>query len=116
MYSDLKSTGLGHHLFPRSIGDKLDMRDTIENIKWYPNDPIGTADLHKQMHQNLIDEGIPYHGSKFEGSLEDALDGMDRAYKYFETKGYLMIDGKRYDDLTPGEAMDKVRQHINHKH
>ncbi|WP_262494551.1 hypothetical protein [Apibacter adventoris] len=41
---------------------------------------------------------------------------MDRAYKNFETKGYLMIDGKRYDDLTPGEAMDKVRQHINHKH
>jgi hypothetical protein len=26
-----------------------------------------------------------------------------------------MIDGKRYDNLTPSEAMVKVRQHIENK-
>lgn len=115
LYSDLNHTGDGHHLFPRSVGTKLGIRDQIEGIKWYPNDSIGTADLHKDLHRNLIDEGVPFHGSKFGGTMDEALDAMDRAYKDFDTEGFLMIDGKRYDNLTPSQAMDKVRNHLENK-
>jgi RHS repeat-associated protein len=63
LFSDLKPTGAGHHLFPRSIGSKLGIRDIIEGAKWYPNIPEGTASLHQELHAKLAAEGIPFHGS-----------------------------------------------------
>ena len=116
LYSDIKPTGDGHHLFPRSIGDNLGIRDTIENVKWYPNISENTAVLHQELHAKLSEEGIPYHGSKYTGTLDEALDSMDNAYKNFNTKGYLMIDGEKFKNLTPSEAMQKVREHIKNKH
>ncbi|MDR0712872.1 MAG: hypothetical protein LBF89_01210 [Bacteroidales bacterium] len=40
---------------------------------------------------------------------------MDKAYKGIYTKGYLMIDGKKYENLNPSEAMQKVRAHVENK-
>lgn len=74
-----------------------------------------TASLHQELHAKLRESGIPIHGSQYQGTIEQALDAMDNAYKSFDTKGYLMIDGKRYDNLTPSEAMVKVRQHVENK-
>ena len=115
LFSDLKPTGDGHHLFPRAIGDKLGIRDIIEKVSWYPNVSKNTASLHQELHAKLRESGIPIHGSQYQGTIEQALDAMDNAYKSFDTKGYLMIDGKRYDNLTPSEAMVKVRQHVENK-
>lgn len=63
----------------------------------------------------MKEAGIPIHGSKYGGTLNEALDSMENAYKSFDTKGYLMIDGKKYDNLTPSEAMAKVWQHVESK-
>ncbi|WP_448822913.1 RHS repeat domain-containing protein [Capnocytophaga sp.] len=114
LYSDLKHTGDGHHMFPRALGDKLGIRDVIEGVKWYPNDPTNTASLHGDFHNKLKEAGIPKQPNKqgYSGSVSDALDAMDIAYKDFDKEGFLMIDGKRYDNKNPKEAMDLVREHI----
>ena len=73
LYDDLKDTGMGHHLMPRSIAKKLNINELSKNnsIAWYPNNSANTADLHKSLHRNLINQGIPFHGSKYEGNVND---------------------------------------------
>lgn len=115
LFSDLLPTGDGHHLFPRSIGDRLGIRDVIEGVKWYPNVGKGTAKLHQDLHRALADAGIPFHGSKYAGTLDEALEAMGKAYKSFDNVGYLVIDGKVCRNLTPAQAMDKVNTHIRNK-
>jgi hypothetical protein len=94
LFKNLKPTGAGHHLFPRSIGEKLGIRNIIEGVKWYPDIPENTASLHQELHAQLSKEGIPFHGSSYGGTLDEALDSMERAYKVFDANGYLMVDGK----------------------
>lgn len=117
LYSDLKHSGDGHHLFPRGMGDRLGIRDMIEGVKWYPDEWKGTASLHGDLHNKLKEAGIPMQPNrlKYSGTLDEALDAMEDAYKGFDTKGFLIIDGKKYPDVTPGKAMKKVRQHIEGK-
>jgi RHS repeat-associated protein len=67
LFNDLKPTGTGHHLFPRSIGEKLGIKDLIEGAKWYPDIPENTASLHQKLHAQLSKEGIPFHGSSYGG-------------------------------------------------
>ncbi|WP_459926611.1 RHS repeat-associated core domain-containing protein [Flavobacterium covae] len=114
-YSDLLDTGMGHHLMPRSVAKKLDITELAQtnSIAWYPNNGVNTATLHGEMHTNLINEGVPYHGSKFTGTVDDFFDKGAKAYKDIDTKGFLKIPGtkeKLFKNLTPGEALDKIKE------
>jgi RHS repeat-associated protein len=115
LYSDLLDTGMGHHIMPRSIAGKLNITELRNNnsIAWYPNVGDSTADLHKQLHRNLIDEGVPFHGSKFTGTVDDFFDKGAKAYKDIDVKGFLKIPGtdeKLFTNLTPGEALSKLQE------
>ena len=116
-FKDLNHTGDGHHMFPRALGDKLGIRDIIEGVKWYPTETKNTASLHKALHDKLKEAGIPFHPKRdnYTGSIDDALNAMDIAYKDFDRDGFLMIDGKKHPDLFPAEAMKKVREHIENE-
>ena len=119
--SDLSHSGIGHHLFPRALGTKLGIRDKIEGIRWYPNKPKGTSILHRDMHRALADNGIPLQLNRmnYSGTLDNALDSMEKAYSQFnklEHKGFLLINGVTLDNLTPAEAIKKVREHLNITH
>ncbi|RVU91058.1 RHS repeat-associated core domain-containing protein [Flavobacterium columnare] len=114
-YSDLLDTGMGHHLMPRSVAKKLDITELAQtnSIAWYPNNGVNTAILHGEMHTNLINEGVPYHGSKFTGTVDDFFDKGAKAYKDIDTKGFLKIPGtkeKLFKNLTPAEALDKIKE------
>lgn len=121
LYSDLSGTGMGHHIFPRSLAKKLGLfiLGADNAIAWYPNISAGTAELHKHLHRALIDQGLPFHGSTFTGTLDDFWDKAAKAYKDlstykdFNTKGYLKIPGTKdmlFEDLTPAEALDKIKE------
>ncbi|SUB89292.1 Cell wall-associated polypeptide CWBP200 [Porphyromonas macacae] len=114
-WSELLSSGMGHHLFPRSVAKKLGISELSQNnsIAWYPNNPKGSDVLHGEMHSALSKEGIPFHGSKFEGTTAEAFDKMKKAYAEFDEKGFLKIPGtdeKLFKNLTPGEAIDKIKE------
>ena len=114
LYSNILGSGMGHHLMPRSIAKKLNILDLSKNnsIAWYPESSHGTAELHKKLHRNLIDEGVPYHGSKYTGNVDDFFDSAEKAYKGIEIKGYMKIPGT--DDVldrgTPLECIQKLRE------
>jgi RHS repeat-associated protein len=114
-YSDLLGSGMGHHLMPRSVANKLEITELAQtnSIAWYPNDGVNTATLHGEMHTNLINEGVPYHGSKFTGTADDFFDKGAKAYKDIDTKGYMKIPGTDdilYENMTPKEALAKLKE------
>ncbi len=114
-WSELLPSGMGHHLFPRSVAKKLGISELSQNnsIAWYPNDIKGSDVLHGEMHGALSKEGIPFHGSKFEGTMAEAFDKMKKAYAGFDEKGFLKVPGtneKLFKNLTPGEAIDKIKE------
>lgn len=106
---------MGHHLMPRSVAKKLGISSLSgkKAIAWYPNISKGTAGLHKQLHRILINEGVPYHGSKFAGSLDDFWNQAAKAYDGIDTVGYLKIPGtkvKLFKGCTPGEALEIIKE------
>ncbi len=116
-YSDLLGSGLGHHLMPRSIAKNLGISELSSKnaISWCPNNGANTASLHGQLHTNLINEGVPFHGSKFTGTVDDFFEKARKAYSGIEVKGYLKIPGtkeKLFKNLTPSEALDKLEELI----
>jgi RHS repeat-associated protein len=118
LYSDLLESGMGHHLMPRSVAKKLDITELMNNnsIAWYPNVGENTADLHKQLHRNLIDEGVPFHGSKFTGTTDEFFEKAIKAYDGIETKGFLKIpytDERLFKNLNPKEALEKLKDLFN---
>ena len=115
LYSDLLGSGMGHHLMPRSIAKALGIPELSPNsaISWYPDNATNTADLHKKLHRNLINEGIPYHGSKFTGTADEFFEAAKKAYKDINIKGYLKIPGtntRLLENLTPLEALEKLQE------
>ncbi len=115
LFSDLKDTGMGHHLVPRSVAKKLGISELSEtnSIAWYPNDSANTADLHKSLHRDLIDEGVPFHGSKFTGNADDFFERASKAYDGHATKGFLKIPGTKnilLENVTPAEALKKIKE------
>ncbi len=112
---------MGHHLMPRSIAKVLDISELsqIHSISWYPDEGAGTAELHKKLHRKLIEDGIPYHGSKFTGTTDEFFEKAAKAYKDIDVKGYLKIPytkEKLFKDLIPAEALEKLKElHSNGK-
>ncbi|WP_194530705.1 RHS repeat domain-containing protein [Zobellia roscoffensis] len=115
LYSDLLGSGMGHHLMPRSIAKSLGIGELSPDnaFSWYPNNGANTADLHKQLHRDLIDEGIPYHGSKFKGTSDEFFEAAKKAYKDIDVKGYMKIpgtDNKLLKNVTPLEGIEKLQE------
>ncbi|MFY0519799.1 RHS repeat domain-containing protein [Lysinibacillus sp. UGB7] len=121
LYSDLLDTGMGHHLMPRSIAKALDISELsqINSISWYPDEGAGTAELHKKLHRKLIEDGIPYHGSKFTGTTDEFFEKAAKAYEDIDVKGYLKIPYTKewlFKNLTPAEGLEKLKElHSNGK-
>ena len=55
LWSLLKLSGMGHHLFPRAIAKKLGIPKLSKNnsISWYPNEIKGSDELHAICHHCL---------------------------------------------------------------
>lgn len=115
-WKDLLETGLGHHLFPRSVAKKLGIEEwaKLTAYSWYPYETAGSGALHQKLHRLLIEQGVPFHGSKFMGTLEDFWELGDKAYESIDVKRYLKVpfskNSKIYNDLTPQEALRKIRE------
>ncbi|MGE7911723.1 hypothetical protein [Lysinibacillus xylanilyticus] len=77
------------------------------------------ADLHKKLHRNLIEEGIPYRGRTFTGTADEFFEKATKAYKDIDTKGYRKIPytkDKLFKGLTPAEDLEKLKElHSNGK-
>ena len=115
VWKDLLDTGLGHHLFPRSVAEKLGIEELakLRALSWYPNKSAATGELHQQLHRLLSEKGVPFHGSKFTGTLDDFWKLAEEAYEGIDKKGYLKIPytkDKLYKDLTPKEAIKKLKE------
>jgi len=99
--------GMGHHLLPRSIANTLGVSS---DWVWYPNNTAGSGAIHQQLHNNLSAQGVPYHGSKYTGTLDGFYDSAGKAYNGIDTKGYTIgPNGQRIDNVTPKEALDHMR-------
>lgn len=96
-------------MFPRSLAQKLGIRDIIEHISWYPNKTEGSGLLHQKLHQALREVGLPTQGSKYTGSLDEAFEKMTKAYKDFDDLGTLKLNGVKYKNVKLGKALEIIR-------
>jgi hypothetical protein len=117
LYSDLLSRGMGHHLMPMSIERKLGLSQfsAKKSIAWYPNVSKGTASLHGKLHSELINQGVPFHGSKYTGTVDDFFESGAKAYAGYDVKGYMKIPGteeKIYKNVTLSEGLEKLKQSL----
>lgn len=116
LWSDIKPDGLGHHPFPVSIAEKLEIAELSNRNKapsWYPDKTDGSGDLHVKLHRNLIDEGVPYHGKDYTGNVDDFFKKADKAYDGIPDKGVLKIPKSKTniaEDVTPKEALAKIKE------
>jgi hypothetical protein len=103
---------MGHHLLPRSIASALGI---TSDYAWYPNNTVGSGTLHQQLHNSLISEGIPYHGSRYTGTLDEFWAKAGNAYEGFDNEGYLKKPGT--NDIvkrgTPKECLDHLEKQAN---
>ncbi len=116
VWKDLLDTGLGHHLFPRSIAKKLGIKGLakLRALSWYPEVTAGSGKLHQDLHKLLSNKGVPFHGSKFTGTVDDFWRLAEEAYDGIDQKGYLKIpytkDKNLIKNLTPKEAIQKLKE------
>ena len=121
-WKDLLASGLGHHLFPRSVSKKLGIPQLakLTALSWYPNVTEGSGEVHQLLHKLLRDAGVPFHGSKFTGDLDDFWNKAMKAYEGLDGpkyKGYLKIPGtsdakvaEEFMNLTPKEGLQKIKE------
>ena len=118
-WKDLLDSGLGHHLFPRSVAKKLEISELakLTALSWYPNVPDGSGKLHQDLHRLLREAGVPFHGSKFTGSIDDFWKLAEEAYAGIDDLGYLKIPGtskadiaEEFMNLTPKEGVQKLKE------
>ncbi|WP_085679622.1 MULTISPECIES: RHS repeat-associated core domain-containing protein [unclassified Pseudomonas] len=111
-WKPLKPDGMGHHPFPRphanthgfpELGTKLD------SPSWFPNEVDGSDKLHQQFHDAIKKEGVPFN-KKFDGTSDDLVKKLNKAYEGFPQKGTLKIPRTGQvlaKDVTIGEALTK---------
>lgn len=115
VWKDLLPSGLGHHLFPRSVAKKLGITElsNLTALAWYPYETAGSGALHQKLHRLLIEQGVPFQGSKFTGTLDDFWRIADQAYDGINVDGYLKIpktNDKLFEHLTPKQALEKIKE------
>jgi len=111
-WKPLKPDGMGHHPFPRAhanthgfpeLGTKLD------SPSWFPNEIEGSDKLHQRFHDAIKKEGVPFN-KKFEGTSDELVKKLNKAYEGFPQKGTLKIPRTGQvlaKDVTIGEALTK---------
>ena len=109
-WQDLLAKGLGHHLFPRSVAKKLNISQLakLTALSWYPTVTEGSGKLHQDLHRLLREAGVPFHGSKFTGNIDDFWEKALKAYENIDDLGRMKIPGTEkwlYEDVTPKEAL-----------
>ena len=75
-WKDLLETGLGASPFPKvCCRKKLGIEEwaKLTAYSWYPYETAGSGGASSKLHRLLIEQGVPFHGSKFMGTLEDFL-------------------------------------------
>ena len=115
VWRDLLPSGMGHHLVPRSIAKKLGIEGLAKRtaLAWYPYDTVGSGVLYQQLHRVLIEQGVPFHGSKYTGTVDDFWEKAGIAYDGIDVDGYLKTPYSgnvlpEYEHLTPKQALDKL--------
>ncbi|MFL0093943.1 RHS repeat-associated core domain-containing protein [Tenacibaculum maritimum] len=117
-WGPLNWKGMGHHLLPRQVASSLKIPElaTKDAFAWYPNKPADFPDIHIEMHRSLKENGIPWHGSKYTGDLNDFMSKAKEAYKNYDTKGVLKFRGKKgkiiMRNVTPLEALESMDKMI----
>ena len=118
LWGPLNWKGMGHHLMPREVASSLDIPKLANKkaISWYPNKPANFPNIHLDMHQSLKESGVPWHGSKYTGNLDDFMKKAKEAYKGYDAKGVLKFPGKRgriiMRNVTPLEALEALESMI----
>lgn len=83
-------------------------------LSWYPEVTAGSGTLHQELHNLLSNKGVPFHGSKFTGTVDDFWRLAEEAYDGIDKKGYLKIpytkDKNLIENLTPKEAIQKLKE------
>ena len=115
VWRDLLPSGMGHHLVPRSIAKKLGIEGLAKRtaLAWYPYDTVGSGVLHQQLHRVLIEQGVPFHGSKYTGTVDDFWEKAGIAYEGIDVDGYLKTPYTKkpqYEHLTPKQALEKLKE------
>ena len=124
-WSDLKSTGSGHHPIQRSHAKTTGMTelsDINNSPSWYPNNSENTAKLHQAAHDAGKSQGIPYN-TTFNGTDKELIEKTKAAYnsdsfEYKDTEGYLKIPSTGEilaEDITLAEAVDKQVEWMDEK-
>ncbi|MNT65912.1 hypothetical protein D3C72_2039350 [compost metagenome] len=103
---------MGHHPFPRAhanthgfpeLGTKLD------SPSWFPNEVAGSDELHKEFHEAIKKEGVPFN-KKFSGTSDELVGKLNKAYEGFPQKGTLKIPRTGQvlaENITIGDALKK---------
>ncbi len=111
-WKPLKPDGMGHHPFPRAhanthgfpeLGTKLD------SPSWFPNEVAGSDELHKEFHEAIKKEGVPFN-KKFSGTSDELVGKLNKAYEGFPQKGTLKIPRTGQvlaENITIGDALKK---------
>ncbi|MGE8036279.1 RHS repeat domain-containing protein [Lysinibacillus sp. NPDC093692] len=92
-WKELKHNGMGHHTVPRSHANQHgfpNLGTKKDSPSWFPYKIEGSDELHKQFHDALKDQGIPFN-RPFNGSSADLIYKTNEAYKGFSQKGFVMI-------------------------
>ena len=92
-WKPLKPTGMGHHPIPRTHANSTGMPKLgtkYDSPSWYPNEVEGSDILHKDAHQSLKDNGVPFN-QKYDGDADSLIKKTKKSYKKFPQKGTLKI-------------------------
>ena len=92
-WKPLKPDGMEHHPFPRGHANthgypKLSSK--LDSPSWYPNNVEGSDTLHKRFHESITKQDIPFN-QKFNGTSNDLVAKISKAYEGFPEKGTLKI-------------------------
>lgn len=85
------------------------MGTKLDSPSWFPNEVEGSDKLHQQFHEAIKQEGVPFN-RKFDGTSEELVSKLNKAYEKFPQKGTLKVPRTGQvlaKDVTIGEALNK---------
>ncbi|WP_183139144.1 RHS repeat domain-containing protein, partial [Pseudomonas syringae group genomosp. 7] len=111
-WKPLKPDGMGHHPFPRAHANTLgflELGTKLDSPSWFSNEVDGSDKLHQEFHDAIKKEGVPFN-KKFDGTPEELVSKLDKAYQKFPQKGTLKVPRTGQviaKNVTIGEALSK---------
>ena len=111
-WKPLKPSGMGHHPIPRSHANQHGLPrlgTEYDSPSWFPDKVDGSDTLHKQLHDALKKEGIPF-SRPFTGTQQELIDKVKKGYQGIGDKGFLKIPNTGEiiaKDITIAQAVDE---------